>query len=639
MSSVRLLERRDSQTPSSTHRDVAVGDVIAGKYVVRAILGGTEGRVVEAFHAEFEHRVVIRLVAPSESPRALQRFRRETRALGKLESEHAARIMDAGRLPDGTLYLVRPYFDGIDLAAYVRNKGGLPIDQAVRFILQAAEAVAETHANGLLLREIRPDQLFVARRSGGGFSVRLIDFGTAKSVASSFVRSADEERTHHFTVSPYGAPEIIRRSSDVDARADVWSLGTILYEMIAGFAAFDGSPSTLMLAIVKSPHTPLATLRPDVPAALDAVIERALAKDPDHRFATVQAFARALLPLADAESRVLIDRISGHAGLDVEAGELEDLSAGMVDEPTQEATRPPASAPPPSSVIVRDARELPSTPPAASVAPPAMPLSTPPPSRPISMAPPAPPRPNASTSNAPAAAKTNSAPPLPAIAPRSLAPATVTPRAPSKRSSLIWLALPALLGIGGACVYELKIVPMRAAAAAAAHATEAPVVAPVTPVTTAAEQQPAAEAVAQPTVEAPAAQAPAAAATATAVALPATSKADAKADAKAVKATVVKAAPPPAPVVQTAAAATPAPPPAPAPVAAPAGEPGTLVVMTVGGTCAVSVNGASKGSGAIVKASVPAGAYTVRCKPDGASAHTRSVNVVAGQSSMVTFKL
>jgi serine/threonine-protein kinase len=143
------------------------GDVIGGKYRVCAVLGRSRGVLVEASHTELDQRVVIRVISPSLlDEREVELFRREARLLAKLQSEHVARILDVGTLPDGTFYFARQHLSGMDLLAYLEQRGAIPLDDAVLMILQACEAVAETHAHGILLRELEPSHLFVAQRLG-----------------------------------------------------------------------------------------------------------------------------------------------------------------------------------------------------------------------------------------------------------------------------------------------------------------------------------------------------------------------------------------------------------------------------------------------------------------------------------------
>src|SRR5262245_15685457 len=167
-------------TPHVMHsHEIHPGDVIAGKYRVRAILGRNHGLLVDAFHTEFDQRVVIKVLLPGAGDaKEIERFRRESRTLAKLSSEHAARIIDVGSESDGTFYLVREYLEGTDLARYLKVNGALAMQDAVLLVLQAAEAVAETHGHGVIVRELQPATLFLTQRPGGAPLVKLIDFGT-----------------------------------------------------------------------------------------------------------------------------------------------------------------------------------------------------------------------------------------------------------------------------------------------------------------------------------------------------------------------------------------------------------------------------------------------------------------------------
>ena len=159
--------------------EIRPGDLVAGKYRVRAILSRSRGMLVEAFHTEFDQRVVIRILSPAMcDAKEIERFRREARTLAKLESEHVARIFDVGTEAEGAFYFVRQYLEGQDLAAHLKKRGRLPLPEAVLYVLQAAEAMAETHSHQIILREMQPQHLFLTQRLGSSL-VKVIDFGTA----------------------------------------------------------------------------------------------------------------------------------------------------------------------------------------------------------------------------------------------------------------------------------------------------------------------------------------------------------------------------------------------------------------------------------------------------------------------------
>jgi serine/threonine protein kinase len=295
--------------------EIRPGDLVAGKYRVRAILSRSRGMLVEAFHTEFDQRVVIRILSPAMcDAKEIERFRREARTLAKLESEHVARIFDVGTEADGAFYFVRQYLEGQDLAAHLKKRGRLPLPEAVLYVLQAAEAMAETHSHQIILREMQPQHLFLTQRLGVSL-VKVVDFGTAKLLRDAAPPGAGGEltATTMFGLSPYSSPELVRKAKNVDVRTDIWSLGTILYELLAGKPPFQGEMAALMLAITKDDPVPLTQLRPDLPREMDHVIGWCLAKDIDRRFTNVHAFAHALLPYAPPEGQVLVTRIGAMA--------------------------------------------------------------------------------------------------------------------------------------------------------------------------------------------------------------------------------------------------------------------------------------------------------------------------------------
>ncbi|WP_437331371.1 serine/threonine-protein kinase [Sorangium sp. So ce394] len=293
---------------------VRQGQVIAGKYRVERVIGvGGMGVVVAATHLQLEEQVAIKLLLPSaaHSRTLAERFVREARAAVKVKSEHVARVTDVGTLESGTPYMVMEYLSGSDLADALRAGGPMPPQIAVEYVLQACEALAEAHAAGIVHRDLKPANLFLTRRADGSPCVKVLDFGISKVATG----GADPRITDTTAVmgSPlYMSPEQLKSARDVDARTDIWSLGVILFELLAGAPPFDGATMPqLCVAIMQGIPRPLASFRPDVPPALEAVIQRCLEKLPERRFRDVGALAEALAPFASGRARVSIDRISG----------------------------------------------------------------------------------------------------------------------------------------------------------------------------------------------------------------------------------------------------------------------------------------------------------------------------------------
>ncbi|HWA77755.1 MAG TPA: serine/threonine-protein kinase [Polyangiaceae bacterium] len=293
-----------------------IGEVLAGKYRIERVLGqGGMGVVVAATHLQLDERVALKFLLPEAlaNPEIVARFAREARAAVKIKSEHVARVTDVGTLETGSPYMVMEYLHGSDLGGLVHERGQLPIEDAVDFILQASEAIAEAHALGIIHRDLKPANLFHTRRADGSACIKVLDFGISK-VTGLANSGSDLSMTRTSTVmgSPlYMSPEQMASSRDVDVRTDIWALGVILYELLAGQVPFvaDTMPQ-LCAMILQQPPPPLRNRRPDAPEGLQNVISRCLEKDPARRYANMGAFAGALLPYASRSGRTSVERVT-----------------------------------------------------------------------------------------------------------------------------------------------------------------------------------------------------------------------------------------------------------------------------------------------------------------------------------------
>jgi eukaryotic-like serine/threonine-protein kinase len=298
---------------------VSEGALVADKYRVECLLGeGGMGHVYAAIHEQLGIRVAIKILSPTlcQSVDAVRRFSREARASVRIQSEHVARVIDVGQLENGAPYMVMEFLSGNDLSHELKERGSLPTHEAIQYVLQASEAVAEAHALGVIHRDLKPANLFLTRRSDGSPLVKVLDFGIAKAVApdqGAFEPSPSLTATHSFLGSPaYMSPEQVRTPKLVDTRSDIWSLGTILYELLMGELPFHGSNALDLLAAVASDPMPsIRAKRPDVSPELEAVIAKCLEKKPVDRYESIAAFAQALAPHAPPSSLPSVSRISG----------------------------------------------------------------------------------------------------------------------------------------------------------------------------------------------------------------------------------------------------------------------------------------------------------------------------------------
>ena len=229
----------------------------------------------------------------------------------KIQSEHVARVRDVGTLENGAPYIVMEFLEGSDLSEWLCQKGPLPIDQAVEFVLQACEAVAEAHSFGIIHRDLKPANLFVVRRNDGLHSVKVLDFGISKMTKDGGDLAATN--THHVMGSPhYMSPEQMHSSKNVTPQSDLWSIGVVLYELISGQSPFPGDTfPAVCLRIATEAPPPLRAIRPEVPAALEAIIFKCLEKDRAHRFQNVAQLALALRDFAPKRARASVRRIVG----------------------------------------------------------------------------------------------------------------------------------------------------------------------------------------------------------------------------------------------------------------------------------------------------------------------------------------
>jgi serine/threonine-protein kinase len=290
------------------------GDVLAGKYRVERVLGiGGMGVVVAATHLELGQQVALKFLLPAAelNGEATARFIREARAAVRISSEHVARVSDVGRLENGAPYMVMEYLDGVDLGAHVKGTL-LPIDTAVDFVLQACEAIAVAHALGIVHRDLKPANLFVTIRPDGVPLIKVLDFGISKLIAISEQQPSLTKSSAVMGSPLYMSPEQMRSARNVDVRADVWALGTILHELIAGAPPFAGeSLGEVVAAVMTEDAKPLRSLRPDTPERLERLVLRTLEKDPARRVANVSELAIGLAEFAPARSQALVARVQG----------------------------------------------------------------------------------------------------------------------------------------------------------------------------------------------------------------------------------------------------------------------------------------------------------------------------------------
>ena len=284
---------------------VEQGTVLLGKYRVDAILGhGGMGVVAQCTHLQLEERVAIKFLRDDVTldDETRRRFLREAQNAVKLKSEHVARVTDVGTFDTGVPYMVMELLEGIDLGQMLEDSGKINPSLAVELLLQACVALAEAHSLGIVHRDIKPGNLFVTWRADGSPLLKILDFGISKAPAG---QDMNLTQTQSLLGTPaYMSPEQMRSARTVDPRSDIWSLGTVLFEIIQGRRPFEAeSFSEMCVKVAVDPPSPLTVPHPP---GLDKVILRALEKRPEDRYQTIAEMARDLVPFARDRNGALV---------------------------------------------------------------------------------------------------------------------------------------------------------------------------------------------------------------------------------------------------------------------------------------------------------------------------------------------
>jgi serine/threonine-protein kinase len=288
-----------------------VGDVLAGKYRLEKVAGeGGMGIVYAAEHLVLRQRVAVKVLLPdaATSELVVERFAREAQAAARIQSEHVARVMDAGSTATGAPFLVMEYLEGCDLEELLKIEGPLPLTEVVDYLMQSLEALSHAHAVGLVHRDIKPANLFLAVRPDGGNVIKMLDFGISKAV-----RSTPEQKVltgQAVLGSPvYMSPEQLRNAKDIDARADIWSLGVVAYELLAGKPPFDGDGvGEIFAAILEKDPPPVHTVNGRLRPEISQVIAKCLQRKPEDRWSDAAVLARALEPFGSGTFTNVVER-------------------------------------------------------------------------------------------------------------------------------------------------------------------------------------------------------------------------------------------------------------------------------------------------------------------------------------------
>jgi serine/threonine protein kinase len=279
------------------------GVIVAERYRLERELGrGAMGVVWAAVHVTLGQRVAIKLISAGalDSPETRHRFSTEAKAAARLKSRHVVQVYDDGQTLDGTPYIVMEYLEGETLEAKL-TRGALPLPEAVRITNHVCRALSRAHAQGVIHRDLKPANIFIARVEDDeyGWLAKVLDFGVAKVVSST---DPSHTKTGALVGTPlFVSPEQVRGASQVDARADLYSLGMVFYNMVTGHFAFDAPSYSEVLVKVCLGPLPTFSGVPGIPDAVRAWFEKACAREPDERFQSAEEMSEALCAAAAGE--------------------------------------------------------------------------------------------------------------------------------------------------------------------------------------------------------------------------------------------------------------------------------------------------------------------------------------------------
>ena len=309
-------------TPDSFDAPLHPPGTIIGRYrLVRSLGEGGMGSVYEAVHVDLGKRVAMKILRPEVArvAESRARFLREGRTAASIHHAHVVEVFDVGQ-EGGSLYLVMEYLEGENLYEHLHRQGVLPVAACVDLLLPVCAALAATHEQDIVHRDVKPENVFLARTRHGALQSKLLDFGISKvplpgggrlTVTSTLLG------TPHY-MSPEQAQGLA-----VDARSDQYAFGVMLYECSTGKRPYEGEDLyPLLHAIVRGDAEPPRAVRPELSPAFEAVVQRAMALDPGDRFASMHALGAALLPFASAATQEVWRPVFG--------------SAPAVDSPTAE---------------------------------------------------------------------------------------------------------------------------------------------------------------------------------------------------------------------------------------------------------------------------------------------------------------
>jgi serine/threonine protein kinase len=301
-----------------------LGRVLDRKYrLVRLIGEGGMGSVFEGEHILLGRKVAVKVMHPQfvSKPESVERFFREAKAASAIGHPNIVDVHDVGREDDDTVFIVMELLNGQCLDELIDSRGPLPAGQVISVALQVLSALGAAHAKGIIHRDMKAENVFLSLDSRGREDVKLLDFGIAKIEKGNKANLGLTKEGNVVGTPYYLAPEQARGGRDVDNRIDIWGVGVLLYEMLCGVLPFTGENYNEIIGkiLLEAPR-PIAELSPQAPPELIRVVEKAMAKEREERFADAQEMIEALYPLRrlapdSSMSTMVIQTLKGTYGV------------------------------------------------------------------------------------------------------------------------------------------------------------------------------------------------------------------------------------------------------------------------------------------------------------------------------------
>jgi len=321
---------------------VQVGQSV-GNYQVTAKLGeGGMGAVFLAEHPVIGRKAALKVIHPqhARNPDVVARFVNEATAISRIGHEHIVEVTDFGRTPDGDFYFTMEYLEGQPLSELISREAPLEPARALEIAAQIADALAASHAHGVVHRDLKPENIFLVTRGEDVAFVKVLDFGLAKLLDGDGAPTHETGTGVVMGTPYYMAPEQCEGRAELDGRADIYALGVVLFEMLTGKLPFGGNYGQVLMKQMTMRPPAARSLVPSIPEELELVLQRALAKAPDQRFATMTELRDVLL---DPANHGVTPDVSIHDDISGRLRAAEPLSRAEIRQRRTPAPRPPTT--------------------------------------------------------------------------------------------------------------------------------------------------------------------------------------------------------------------------------------------------------------------------------------------------------